>query len=90
LVTRFEHGGESSAKKKKKKEEVQNIETNEDDSASEENGSGSPIGGGGDEVNKELGGEEGENQGEGKATPPKDPHTQTETPKKMKVSPQKP
>jgi hypothetical protein len=91
LVTRFEHGGQSSVKKKKKKEEVQNIETDEEDSASEESGPGSPAGGGGgDKVNQEGGGDEGEKQGEGKATPLKDPPTQTETPKKRKVSPQKP
>jgi hypothetical protein len=88
LVTRFEHAGQSSVKKKKKKEEVQNIETDEEDNASEENGSGSL--GGGDEVNGQGGGDEGENQGEGEATPPKDPLTETVTPQKRKVSPQKP
>ena len=59
LVTRFEHAGQSSAKKKNKKDEFQNIETDEEDSASEENGPISPVGGGGDEVNQEVGGEEG-------------------------------
>jgi hypothetical protein len=88
LVTRVEHVGQTSAKKKKKKAEVQNIETDEEDNASEEDGSGSP--GGEDEVNGKGGGDEGEKQGEGEATPPKDPPTETETPKKRKVSPQKP
>jgi hypothetical protein len=49
-----------------------------------------PTGGGRGEVNQEVGGAEGENQGEGKATPPKDPPTEIETSKKRKVSPQKP
>jgi hypothetical protein len=77
-------------KKKKKKEEVQNIETDEEDNASKENGPASPAEGGGDEVNQELGGEEGEKQGEGEATPPKDPPTETEKLNKRNVSPQKP
>jgi hypothetical protein len=77
-------------KKKKKKEEYQDIETDEEDNASEENGSGSPVAGGGDEVNQEVGGEEGEKQGEGEATLPKDPPTRIETIKKRKVSPHKP
>jgi hypothetical protein len=47
-------------KKKNKKEEVQNIETDEEDIALEENGPVSPEGGGGDKLNQELGGEEGE------------------------------
>jgi hypothetical protein len=89
LVTRVEHVRQSSGtKKKKKKEEVQNIETDEEDNASEENGSGSL--GGGDEENGQGGGDEGEKQGEGEATPPKDPPTETVTPQKRKVSPQKP
>jgi hypothetical protein len=56
----------------------------------EESAHGSLAGGGGDEVNKEVGGEEREKQGEGEATPPKDPPTKAETSKKRKVSPQKP
>jgi hypothetical protein len=90
LVTRVEHVGQSSVKKNKKKEEVQNIETDEEDNALEESGPDSPIGGGGDEVNQERGGEEGENQGKGEVTPPKDPLTEAETSKKRKVSLQKP
>jgi hypothetical protein len=86
LVTRVEHVGQTSAKKKKKKEEVQDVQTDEEDNASEESGPGSPTGGGGDEVNQE----EGEKKGEGEATPPKDPPTETEASKKRKVSPQKP
>jgi hypothetical protein len=39
---------------------------------------------------EEGGGDEGEKKGEGKATSPKDPPTKTKTPKKRKVSPQKP
>jgi hypothetical protein len=75
LVTWVEHVGQSSVKKNKKKEEVHNIETDEEDSASEESGPDSPRGGGRDEVNQERGGEEGENQGKGEVTPPKDPLT---------------
>jgi hypothetical protein len=90
LVTRVEHDGQTSAKKKKKKEEVQNIETDEEDNASEESRPDSPARGGGDEVNQEEGGEEGENQDKGKVTPPKDPPTEAETSKKWKVSLQKP
>jgi hypothetical protein len=53
----------------------------------EESRPGLPTrGGGGDEVNQEGGGEE----GEGEATPPKDPPTEIEKSKKRKVSPQKP
>jgi hypothetical protein len=62
LVTRAEHVGQTSAKKKKKRKEIQDIETDEEDSASEESGPGSPIGVGGDKVNQEGGGEEGENK----------------------------
>jgi hypothetical protein len=47
-------------KKSKKKEEVWNIETVEEDNALEESRLDSPIGGGGDNVNQEEGGEEGE------------------------------
>jgi hypothetical protein len=57
LVTQFEHAVNTSAKKKNKKEYFQNIETDEEDNISEESRPGSPIGGGGDEVNKEGGGE---------------------------------
>jgi hypothetical protein len=88
LVTWVKHAGQSSAKKKKKKEEVHNIETDKEDNTSEGNGSGSL--GGGDEVNGQGGGDEGENQEEGEATPLKDPLTETVTPQKRKVSPQKP
>jgi hypothetical protein len=77
LVTWFEHVRKTSAKKKKKKEEVQNIETDEEDIASEESGPGSPAGGGGDKVNGQGGGDEEEKQGEGEATSPKDPPTET-------------
>jgi hypothetical protein len=49
-----------------------------------ENGPGSL--GRGDEVN----GKEGGDEGEGKATSPKDPPTKTVTPQKKKVSPHKP
>jgi hypothetical protein len=87
LVTQFEHAGQSSAKEKKRKEEVHNIETDEEDNASEENGPGSPIGGGGDEVNQEVGGKEGEKKGEGEGTPSKYLPTKIETLKKRKVSP---
>jgi hypothetical protein len=90
LVTRVEHDGQTSAKKKKKKEEVQNIETDKEDNASEESRPDSPIGGGGDEVNQEEGGEEGEKQDKGKVTLPKDPLREAETSKKRKVSSQKP
>jgi hypothetical protein len=78
----LEHAGKSSAKKKKKKKEVQNIETDEEDNASKENKFGSLRGG--DEVNGKGGGDEGENQGEGEATPLKYPPI--ETPQKRKVS----
>jgi hypothetical protein len=44
---------------------VQNIETDEEDNASEKSRPNSPIGGGGDEVNLEEEGEEGENQYKG-------------------------
>jgi hypothetical protein len=47
-------------------------------------------GGGEDQGNGQGGGDEGEMQGEGEDTPPKDPLTTIETPKKRKVSPQKP
>jgi hypothetical protein len=47
-------------------------------------------GGGGDEVNQERGGEEGEKKGKGEVTPLKDPLTEGETLKKRKVSQQKP
>jgi hypothetical protein len=57
LVTWSEHVGQSNAKKNKKNEEVRNIETDEEDNASEKSGPHSPIGGGGDEVNQERGGE---------------------------------
>jgi hypothetical protein len=50
----------------------------------------SPVGGGGEKVNGEGGGDERENQTEGEVTPPKDPLTEAETSKKRKVSPQKP
>jgi hypothetical protein len=86
LVTQVEHVGQTSTKKKKKKEEVQDVETDEEDNASEGNGFG-PLGGGGDEVDGQGGWDEGEKKGEGEATPPKDPHTEVETPKKRKVSP---
>jgi hypothetical protein len=82
LVTQFEHVRQTSAKKKKREEEVQNIETDEEDNVSEESRPGSPTGGGGDEVNQEVGGEE----GEGEAALTKDPPTEAETSKKMKVS----
>jgi hypothetical protein len=75
-------------KKKKKKEEVHNIEIDEEDNASEEKGYGLP--GGGDKVNGQGGGDEGEKKGERKATPPKYPLTETKTPRKRKVYPQKP
>jgi hypothetical protein len=71
LVTRVKHDEQTSAKKKKKNEEVQDIDTDEDDSTSKESGPPSPTRGGGDEVNQEVGGEEGEKQGEGEVTPPK-------------------
>jgi hypothetical protein len=90
LVTWFEHGGQLSAKKKKRKGEFHNIETDEDDNASEENGPGLPAGGGGDEVNQEVGCKEGENQGEGEAALSKDPPTAIEAMNKRKVSPHKP
>jgi hypothetical protein len=88
LVTQVKHDGQSSVKKKKKKEEVHNIETDEEDRSFEENVSG--LLEVGDEENGQGGGDKGENQGEGKATPSKDPPTETETPQKRKVSPQKP
>jgi hypothetical protein len=88
FITWFEHAGQTNEKKKKKKEEVQNIETDEEDNASEEARPGSPASGGRDEENQEVGGEEGEKQGEGKATSPKDTPTEEETSKKRKVSPQ--
>jgi len=59
LVTRFEHDGQSSAKKNKNKDEFQDIESDEKDITSEKNVPDSPVGGGGDEVNQEEGGEEG-------------------------------
>jgi hypothetical protein len=90
LVTWFEHARHTNVKKKKKKEEFQNIETDEEENASEESRPRLPAVGGGDEVNQELGGEEGEIQEEGEATPPKDPPTETKTSKKRKVSLQKP
>jgi hypothetical protein len=66
---------------------VQNIETDEEGTASKESGPHSPIGGGGgDKVNQERGGEEGEKQGKGEVKPPKDPLTEAETSKKRKVS----
>jgi hypothetical protein len=87
LVTQVKHDGH---KKKKRKEDIQNIESDEEDSASEESGPELPIGGGGDEVNQEEGGEEGDKHEKGEVTPPKDPLTEAETSKKRKVSPQKP
>jgi hypothetical protein len=70
---------------------VQDIETDEDDTTSKESGPHSPTGvGGGDKVNQEGGGEEGEKKGKDEVTPPKDPLTEAETSKKRKVSPQKP
>jgi hypothetical protein len=65
---------------------VQNIESDEKDNASEESRPDSPAGGGGDEVNQEEGGEEGDKQEKGEVTPPKDPLTEVETSKKRKVS----
>jgi hypothetical protein len=50
----------------------------------------SPVGGGGDEVNQEEGGEEGEKKDKGEATLPKDPLTIAEASQKRKVSPEKP
>jgi hypothetical protein len=47
-------------------------------------------GGGGDKVNQEEGEEEGDKQDKGEVTPLKDPPTEAETSKKMKVSSQKP
>jgi hypothetical protein len=86
LVTEVEHAGQSNTKKNKKKEEVHNIETNDEDTSSEDSGSDSPIRGGGDEVNQERGGEEGEKKGKGEVTLPKDPLTEAKTLKKRKVS----
>jgi len=60
LVTQVKHDGQRSSKKNKKKDEIQDIEIYEKDSASEENMPDSPVRGGGDEVNQEEGGEEGE------------------------------
>jgi hypothetical protein len=67
-----------------------NIETDEEDNTSKESRPESLERGGGDEVNQEEGGEEGENKDKGKVTPPKDPPTEAETLKKRKVYPQKP
>jgi len=54
----------------------------------EEGGLESPAGGeGGDEVNQEEVREEGDKQEKGEVTPSKDPPTEAETLKKMKVSP---
>jgi hypothetical protein len=88
MVTCVEYDGHTSVKKKKKKEEVQ--ENDEEDRASEESRLDSPARGGGDELNQEEGGEEGEKQGKGRATQPKDPLTTIETLHKRKVSLEKP
>jgi hypothetical protein len=79
VVTQEEYDAPTSSKKKKK-EEVQELK----------NASDSLEGGGGDEVYKEE--EEGEEdkQKQGEVTPPKDPLTETETSKKIKVSPMRP
>jgi hypothetical protein len=66
------------------------MDSDEEDSASEESKPDSPVGGGGDEVNPEEEGEEGEKKGKDEVTPSKDPLTEAETTKKRKVSPQKP
>jgi len=51
----------------------------------------SPVGGGGgDKVNQEERGEEGEKKYKGEATPSKDPLTTTEASQKRNVSPEKP
>jgi hypothetical protein len=84
VVTREEYDGPSSAKKMKKKEEVQEI-----NNASEKTAADSPGGGGGDEVNQEEEGEE-DKKDKGEVTPPKDPLTEVETSKKIKVSLKKP
>jgi hypothetical protein len=90
LVTQVEHVKQSSGtKKKKKKEEIQDIETDEEENASEENGFGF-LGGGGDQEDEQGGGDEGEKQGEGEATKPQYPPTETITLQKRKVSPKKP
>jgi hypothetical protein len=57
---------------------VKDIESDEKDNASEESRPDSTAGGGGDEVNQEEGGEEGENKYKGEVTLPKDPLTTTE------------
>jgi hypothetical protein len=59
-------------------------------SASEETTQDSPEGGGGDEVDKEEDEGEEDKQKQGEVTLPKDPLTETETSKKIKVSPKKP
>jgi len=51
-----------------------------------ESGPSSSTRGGGDEVNQEVVGEGVEKEGEGEASPPKDPPAETETSKKRKVS----
>jgi hypothetical protein len=85
MVTREEYNRPCSAKKKKMKEEVQEI-----NNASENTIADSPRGGGGsDEVNQEEEGEE-DKQEKGEVTLPKDPLTEAETSKKIKVSPKKP
>jgi hypothetical protein len=88
VVTRTEYDGPSNAKKKKK-EKVQNIDSEEKENTSEETVPDSPRGGAGDEVNQEEEGEE-DKQEKGEVTPSKDPVTEAETSKKMKVSPKKP
>jgi hypothetical protein len=84
LVTQTEYDGQSNTRKKKKKEkeEVQDIESDEKDNASEETVPDTPAKGGGDEVNQEEGGQEGDKQEKGEVTLPKDPLTEVETSKK--------
>jgi hypothetical protein len=80
FVTRVEHVGQSRRMKKKNKhEDIENIDTDEEDSASEKNGFGLLTGGGGgeDQDDGQGGRDEGENQGEGKATLLNDPPTKT-------------
>jgi hypothetical protein len=90
LITQAEHDGKTREKKKKKEDEVQDIETNEEDIASDESRPDSPAGGGGDEVNQDEEGEEGDKKEKGKVTPPKDPLIEVKTSNKRKVYPQKP
>jgi hypothetical protein len=78
LVTRNEYDGQSSVNKKKKNDGVQDIENDEEDIASDESRHDSPAGGGGDEVNQEEEGKEGENKYKGEVTPLNDPLTTAE------------